>query len=267
MTGRITRVAAALLVCVLLSACRGGQSFKDDIGIQRLASCSIEDSPFQVGEEEAEAEGTEDEGPESTDFTDDEDSDEEAVSDVERWKNTYHATVDQIVEADLDSLAQSECVETPGGLPPATPALRALASTLPPWKNAPTELNNLSQADMGAVLLEYLRTYQCAMAEYQQQFYTYAAKEGMTVVQYDQLEQETRTLIRDELVVSRLALERTLSVTGRLGRLRPLFHELDCVIAASLDLRNQLGLISEVSSCLPRVRDARNTLRDLQDDE
>jgi hypothetical protein len=251
MNKRRTRIGMGLLACaaLLLGACAGHAR---DPGAERLASCSIEESPFK-----------------GKDFTE--------------WSFLYHRTVSGVIGADTRSLSEAICPDSDNTLPAPTQELQTLAASLDPWK-APARLRTLSEADMGAVLLEYLRTYECALQEYRTFFYAHvyasssagtgsalsssrssAAPPPQTIEEYNRLQAERGRQISQELRVARAALNRTLALTGRLNRLRPVFYDVNCFVAASLDLRNQLGLAAEVSSCLPRIRDAHSTLRDLKD--
>lgn len=233
---------------LVLSAC--ASDAKKDYGIERLSSCSIEESPFKD-------------------------------KPFPQWSGIYHQTVSGVVGADVKSLSDAMCPDTTTNLPPPTPELRALAAQLIPWNTSATRLSQLSEADMGAVLLEYLRTYECAMLEYRTFFYpelvrragnssassagASSSQKGLTVGEFNELRMQREREITDELIVARQSLHRTLSLTGRLNRLRPVFYDINCFVAASLDLRNQLGLAAEVGACLPRIRDAHNSLRDLKD--
>jgi hypothetical protein len=234
----------AAILALLLASCAGTDT-KRDYGIERLSSCSIEESPFK-----------------GTPFSE--------------WASTYHQTVSGVIGADVQSLSNAICPDTDSKLPAPTDQLKALAAQLPPWQSAPRR-NLLSEADMGSVLLEYLRTYECAMLEYRTFFYPELVKNAastssatssahaMTITEFNTLRAQRERQISDELRVARQSLHRTLGLTGRLSRLRPVFYDINCFVAASLDLRNQLGLAAEVGSCLPRIRDAHNSLRDLKD--
>jgi hypothetical protein len=210
-----------------------------DYGIERLASCSLEESPF-------------------------------ATLDFDAWANTYHRTVADVIKADTDSLSNAICPDSSTNLPPPTKQLRDLAAKLLPWLS-PARLQRLSEADLGAVLLEYLRTYECAMLDYRTFLYPVTQKtppgsapQTQTIAQYNELRAKRDEKIQSELRVSRTAMNRTLALTGRLNRLRPVFYDVNCFVAASLDLRNQWGLIGEIGSCSARIRDTHTSLRDVK---
>lgn len=239
-TSRAKRIAffsLAVLLAGCTRGCEGGFEFKDDNTLERLDSCSLEDSPFILAE-------------------------------FDQWKTQYHDTVSAVIQADIDSLGDPLCIDRDDNLPPPTEELKDLAGTLPPWNNSPSRLAQLSEADMSAVLLEYLRTYQCAMLEYRA-FYTSGGNTGestssapLSRMEFAMQQGEREELIKSEMAISREAMNRTLALTGRLNRLRPLFFEIDCFLAASVDLRNLLGLGAEISACLPRIQDAHGSLRD-----
>lgn len=223
-----------LSALLLLGGCAARTSVQD-MDIDRLASCSIEDSPFNA-------------------------------ADFLKWKETYHGTVASVIDANLRSLSQNTCQENANGLPGPTTELKTLAETLPPW-NTPARLTALSEADIGAVLLEYARTYECAMLDYRTFLYPNVMKndpkkDTMTIGEFQQLQQDRNDLIARELATARTSLNRALAVIGRTNRLRSVLGDVNCFTAASLDLRNQLGLAAEISSCLPRFESANGSLRD-----
>jgi len=124
---------------------------------------------------------------------------------------------------------------------------------------------------MGTVLLEYLRTYECALSE-RQSFLNVIlqnssaqqnASIGNSRDTYNEANASERQTIARELSLARATLDRTLLVIGGMDRLRPLTVDIECLKRTSLDIRNITGLISQTSMCLPRVRDARGSLQDL----
>ena len=130
--------------------------------------------------------------------------------------------------------------------------------------------------DVGPVLLEYLRTYECALNERKNFIGIIVPKENasnagqnvsvsMDRILYNDTTDEQRSTIDHELAVSRATLNRTLTIIGGEDRLRPLSLDIECLKRVSLDIRNITGLISQASACLPRIRDARGSLRDLPD--
>ncbi len=207
------------------------------------------------------------------------------TSQLDTLPGTYHGTVASVLNAHMRQLASSATApllctaQTFEAVLRPTPELRALARQLPEW--GPSRDAALSEADMAPVLLEYLRVYECALWQRERFLRTFVINEkaateerpGATplrVIDRDDLTQEEarqRALITRELNVSRPTLERTLAVVGGIGRLQPLTVEIECLKRASLDLRNGLGLAAEAASCLPKILDARGTLRDLPDDE
>lgn len=193
----------------------------------------------------------------------------------DQWSETYHRDVDGVVNAHMNAIRRAtkdnplKCTaQTLQGLLQPTPVLGALAETLPPWKH-PVYRKNLSEADIGSVLLEYVRVYECALKE-REKFLTEEIrkdkdreKESINFSQLLIQKQKEQTQIGDELVAARAALNRTLTIIGSLDRLRPITLELECIMRASLDLRNALGLAADTTACLPRIWDARGSLRDL----
>jgi hypothetical protein len=240
-------LAPSLLAAILLASCGSASSgFDENAGTERLSSCSIKESPF-------------------------------ADLPFEKWAKTYHDTVSAVVKADIENLSSAQCLDGESNLPPPTPELLDLAKNLPLWLASNARRNALSQSDIAAVLLEYLRTYECAMLEYRtfiltkltDQSASIEAAEGptgsgviQTRIQFNEARRKHEEIIDFELTVSRQTLNRTLAITGKMSRLRPMLSDVNCFLAASPDLRNQFGLAAEIGSCLARVRDAQGSLRD-----
>jgi hypothetical protein len=204
---------------------------------------------------------------------------------LESASSVYHSTVSGVVNAHLAELAdlagkplQCTANDYRGLLEPSR-ALSDLANRLPEW--GPSRAAELSEADLGPVLLEYLRVYECALHERERFLTVFVQDEEEEVTETEDgkkigtigrleltTEQERqRKLITDEILTARPALEKTLAFLGAIDRLRPLSAELECLKRASLDLRNATGLMAEASACMPKIWDARGSLRDLPDDE
>jgi hypothetical protein len=192
------------------------------------------------------------------------------------WPKKYHSTVASVVDAHISSVndtntQQLECsADTYASVIKPTGALKDLARTLPPWKES-TALNTLSEMDMGPVLLEYVRIYECALLERRdvlslEILREYASSTGNSPMQRDDLNDqgdEERHLIDQEMQLARPTLDRTLMIVGGQDRLRPLAVDVECLKRTSLDIRNIMGLVSQAAACLPRVRDARGSIQDI----
>lgn len=243
--------AGLLSLCVLLAGCGIAD---DDTGenILRLPECSGKGTMF-------------------------------ASLQLDAAKSRYHATVAGVVNAHLSELAdintlplQCTANDYRGLLQPST-ALSALAAQLPEW--GPSRAAKLSEADLGPVLLEYLRVYECALHE-RERFLVPTVQDEKEKVVKDKDGNDIRTIktsdlvdekdrqqkiLTEELLTARPALERTIAFLGVIDRLRPLSAELECLKRASLDLRNVTGLTAEAASCMPKIWDARGSLRDLSE--
>ncbi|MBI1812831.1 hypothetical protein HYR82_03550 [Candidatus Peregrinibacteria bacterium] len=180
------------------------------------------------------------------------------------WIAQYHTAVDIVVSAHL-SERPMQCTATGSDLP-STPLL-LLAGMLPPWQE-PQKLLGLRESDMGAVLLEFLRVYECALRERETFLPIAVAQEAAPATTFS-LGPHTTEMMREQTVIGREltgdrnALHRTLLFLEGRDRLRPLATNMECLARASLDLRNTLGLAADASACMPRVWDARGSLRNL----
>ncbi len=193
---------------------------------------------------------------------------------IDIWSSGYHAVVGGIVDEYMGAEREIDCLsERVEDLMPAGPLMLELAGKLPPWED-PAELAQLSSIDTGTVLLEFLRTYECALAEryfflfgdvikeLQDVFSRNDAELGWRHVMEELAEQERK--IREEISVARPALERALTFASGKDRLGALNMEAECFYRSTLDLRNGLGAAAEAAACFPRVQDVKDPLRDMR---
>lgn len=195
---------------------------------------------------------------------------------LDKWPSLFHLGVDAVINAHLEQAgavgdAALQCTaQDYRALSPASDNLRTVASFLPLWRKNPEMLNDVSEADMGAVLLEYVRVYECSLDEMQNQLPFKAAEQNtngdaLDLGTYHNRQGEALAMIEEERRLARPALERAFELIGGYERLRPLWLEIECLKRASLDLRNGLGLVAEGSACMSRIWDAHGSLRDLPD--
>lgn len=182
---------------------------------------------------------------------------------IERLSTDYHQTVNDIVNAHLEK-REIECSDNVKEVPSAV--LSNLAKLLPPWKD-PEDMEGLAETDIGPVLLEYLRIYECTLKEERFFLPSRAAKDVasrnlVNIPAWFGIFADRWGRISEELFYARKSLERTLAYLGGMDRLRPVDASLECLQRSSLDIRNILGLTADASACLPRAWDARTSLRD-----
>jgi len=167
---------------------------------------------------------------------------------------------------------RSESAE--GLLKPSLTTAR-LACRLAPWENK-KDLDDLSRVDTTTVLLEFLRTYECALME-RGQFLTTGTREDLRtfgeivnnilkVVSFNKEYKDQKEKIERELSISRPALHRAIRIVSGIGKMHTLEAEIECFQRVSLDLRNSFALSAETASCMPRVWDAQDSLRDIKDE-
>ncbi|MDD5103013.1 MAG: hypothetical protein PHX93_01285 [Candidatus Peribacteraceae bacterium] len=189
-----------------------------------------------------------------------------------RWPKLYHETAAAVIEEHLQSFSRApQCAAATGNdVLPGGPKLQELSKKLPSWKST-----SVSQWEMSSVLLEYLRAYECALEERLYFLHPDAMKELESKLEAKgestdillggliaEVAEEDR-IIAQELVTARPTLNRSLAVLAGLSRLLPLHTELQCIERASIDIRNALALGAEAGSCLPRIWNAKDPLRDL----
>lgn len=204
------------------------------------------------------------------------------TSSILTWPDEYHKNVNAVIEEYMGPLKlKCDAGSYEALLQPGT-ALQSLARSLPSW-NDPRVV--VSRFDTPRVLLEYLRVYECALHEFdtfsllmtrEEEFAELVESYGGDVdvalanweYQFPDLAQDSaqRTnLITKELDLARRTLTRTLSMMSAYERLKPLEAELECMQRMSLDARNIAALMAETSSCLPRVWNAKDPLRDYKE--
>lgn len=201
------------------------------------------------------------------------------------WPDKYHEQVDTVVEEYFEKTPVNCQAEDYQELFEPGEELRSLAENLPPWQDSKTS-EQLSRLDTGRVLLEYLRFYECALMEYQHFSYIRTAEERFQQGEYDDDDEdepvtddffdfffsdltremaERTKVIEQELYVARTAMDRLLNIIGAIDRLRPIEAELECTQRMSIDLRNLAALTAETAACMPRMWNASDPLRDIQE--
>ena len=194
------------------------------------------------------------------------------------WAFTYHQLVDAAVTEHFKSFdvqrssvffsnLKCSAPDSAGLLKPSAP-LFLIAANLAPWQNQ-QNLARLSEQDFGAVLLEFLRIYECALKNHRDFLDANVIKDAhlfsrppLDWQEFGYEHKRRESVIEQELRIARSALDRVLYTTGSLNRLTPFLRDLECIERASLDLRNVFGLISEGGTCLYRILDSRGSLRD-----
>lgn len=184
---------------------------------------------------------------------------------VEGWAKLYHDRVRKIVD---DSLGQSEGNAACDG--------RSHVSASESLKSLARDLNETdARADeMPALLLRFLERYECALVEESliaelraeesaSQQFAGAEEQDYAVTDLQAASQQERRAIAVELLTARPAMHRTLTYLSGHGRFDSLNGALQCLIGATLDIRNALDLAAETSACMPRIWDARTSLRTL----
>jgi len=212
---------------------------------------------------------------------------------LDEWSESYHGTVGKVIEEDLGELVSEDSpLRSPSRSPRCTASnyagflaprseLKSLAKKLPSWKDS-TNLSRLNQLDMGTVLLEYLRMYECALVErlnllpayiLRQEAYRQWVLFGLPIPKViieipilGSMDEDERIRIRKELVTARASLLKTLTFVSGYNRLQPIDMELTCVQRASLDIRNGMALAADAASCLPRIWNAKEVLRDFENE-
>ena len=193
---------------------------------------------------------------------------------VDSWTERYHSRVNAIVEELLQKDAREPMcsADTDTSLLPAPAGALQLASELPPWNTRERIL--VAREETSLVLLSYLRGYQCALLERSLVLNAEIVSDALATESvglpsqervYDLFAEytEQRAKIQFELQTARPALQSTLRVLSGLQRFDALDAQTVCIERATLDAHNAVALGAEAMSCLPRIWDSRDPLRDL----
>lgn len=165
--------------------------------------------------------------------------------------------------------------DSPDSVDPDMPVLRNLAGQLPGWRersgpNAYT-LRPVTFASFSAILTEFEREYECKLAEFQDQTVQVvgAGNDGdgtqKPIENLDDFRQRGYThyrTMKDERQRARVALERTIATLRSYELMVPLTTRLQCLVRAQMDLKNELSLLADTMSCIPRIWDAATSLHD-----
>lgn len=202
----------------------------------------------------------------------------------DQWASTYHGTIDRIVEDFIGQPSKETLALRPspsgpamcssgGGPEPASPLLTNIAVRLEPWTKGSM---NLRQSDTAPVLLEYLRVYECSLIERSVSLPIEIWREeserrrllpgGLAFpLFFTQILEISNQQLRDiqrELKTARPTLHRTLEWIGTINMTRSIGRDTECIQRASLDIRNAIALSADTASCLPRIWNAKDPLRD-----
>lgn len=185
---------------------------------------------------------------------------------IDIWAKIYHDNVRRIIDDHLRQLKIGGNCDASTRTAP-TDALAKLGEDLA-W-------DNISEEDLPAVLLRYLETYECAIqsesfvvepqAEY---ILSLRQKEkgetqAISIVNFQNEVEHERRRIRQEMQTARRTMHHMLVYLSGYGRFQPLNSALQCFVGASVDIRNNLDLAAEASACMPRIWDAKTSLRTL----
>lgn len=192
---------------------------------------------------------------------------------LEEWPDMYHKQVNDVIEEYLKP-AVIECdAENYGTLSEPGGELLELAASLPTWNDPDVPLSRL---DTSRVLLEYLRIYECVLMEFDEFIFydtrqeEYDDRGAVGFLKYFLSDLMNSAFERSEIIlrereIARTTMHRAVTIMGAFDRLGPLDAELECMQRFSLDMRNVAALTAETSACLPRIWNAKDSLRDIEE--
>lgn len=198
------------------------------------------------------------------------------------WAPRYHGNVDAVIDQYLgnhvnEDFAYRRLPSSPqrcsGELRDTAPSrLVSIAQSLEPWAMSSPSLQS---SDIAPVLLEYLRVYECSLAErtttldiwHEETERRNGLPGGLDAnpLTYASLFEawfEQGKEIREELRIARPTLERALALIGTIQMTRAIEQDSECIQRAGVDIRDAIALSADTASCLPRIWNARDPLRD-----
>lgn len=197
---------------------------------------------------------------------------DEDTDPMDIWSDTYdenvEAVITEYVNPDFDvpdcEAATSDLLLVP------PPTMVNMAKRLPPWEH-PADYNKITRHDLGPILLEYLRTFECSLVERNLFLPVDVADEMLfqagstgSVLWMNVFKEHAaqRRKIVEYIESTRKTMHRLVTLVGGTEKMRLLNAELECVQRASLDARNGFALAAEAASCMPRIWDHKDPLRD-----
>ncbi len=190
---------------------------------------------------------------------------------IDQWSALFHKRVALVIEEHIAQLKTGGACEENARIE-ATPALRELAADL--------EVDGVTQENMAAILLQYLGAYECALqtesfvtepqvsADLERRIreQTGGRTTSVNITALGNAFNQEHIDIQRQIDLSRIALHRTLVYVSGYGRLQPLGGAVQCLLGATVDIRNALDLAAEASACMPRIWNARGSLRTISDE-
>jgi hypothetical protein len=209
----------------------------------------------------------------------------EGMGNLAKVMEKYHGKVSEVVLERQKYLRDPQKWKCPGQNP-GMPKLEALASQLPGWKypdrsaGSSSSQNYLSRPvifeSFSSILGEYLREYDCKLVRLQQSSVnavmtnndvSSGCSPGVDCPDTAISDLAVRpgaymSKIDSERHRARVALERTLNVLRSFEMNYSAAHDLICFHRAALDLRTEMSLLADTSSCLPKIWDALTSIHD-----
>ncbi len=178
------------------------------------------------------------------------------------WPEKYESIVEALIQEHMTKAPPADCNAETVGAPPGE-ELKAIAAKLPAWQDSDA-FARLAQGDLPAVLLEFLRVYECALIEHEFALPAEVSRDVAPDTPFLYFQEVFRRweVMAHELLTARPTMERLLPILIGTGRRRPLAADFECLQLLSLDIRNLVALSAETSACLPRIWDAQDPLRE-----
>ncbi len=207
--------------------------------------------------------------------------DKRPLQTTERFRSMVRAVVQERQDLIAQSPDSARCTVEDDNLNMPMPMLQALASRLPGWNDAyfdtwtnkrETLPKPVTFASFSSVLFELQREYECKLSQYEIDSPSVvvsgsgAEQNGVAPLDYSlfphDLNINRRISSQQEKVQSRQALLRTINALRSFELAMPVTAKLDCLQRRYMDLRNEMTLLADAVSCLPRIWDAATSLHD-----
>ena len=206
----------------------------------------------------------------------------EGMTDLKKVMDMFRQRTSSVVGEREKFLATPStwiCLPGASGDEPPMPMLQGLANELPGWHfqysdtpggSVNTVLKPMAFGSFASILSEFEREYECKLSEFQEEAFERVYR-GDDIPSIDAPQAQPEYIYRlgefhrlqlIERQRARTAVERTIHALRSIEINYVYAKQLVCFQRASLDLKNELGLLADATSCMPRIWDALTSLHD-----
>lgn len=190
----------------------------------------------------------------------------------------FRRTVNEVVEEREQIFQHPSRWRCNVGAKVEIPKLQALAQKLPGWNFVVVSGASLTPQvvqrtvdwqSFAAVLAEYLREYECKMAELEASSavleptdFGFSSKESEDYMERMSRAEWAARMFYENRIHARLAIERTIQALKSAEQHFQLTKDLVCLQRTTMDIQAEMTLLADTVSCLPKIWDAAMSIHD-----